>query len=204
MALGIIGASQMAVALVNLLTNVLVGPRLLPRLDFSKGIPSDQPHHGGHPHAPDQSAGRHRPAGRPGDPLPGQPRPEPVFRAAHRLPRCARADAARRRGPAAAGARRHPVLECAVQPRGRDRLSSVPPAARLESARAALDGLRTQARQAGAVQRAAARRSARAVLRDHRRSGDPAHHPVRHHAGHRYRTCRAMPPASSSARWRIR
>ncbi len=40
MALGIIGASQMAVALVNLLTNVMVGPRLLPRLDFSKGIPA--------------------------------------------------------------------------------------------------------------------------------------------------------------------
>jgi len=40
MLLGIIGASQMAVALVNLLTTVLVGPRLLPRLDFSKGIPA--------------------------------------------------------------------------------------------------------------------------------------------------------------------
>ncbi len=33
-------ASQMAVALVNLLTTVLVGPRLLPRLDFSEGIPA--------------------------------------------------------------------------------------------------------------------------------------------------------------------
>jgi cellobiose phosphorylase len=41
MVLGIIGASQMAVALVNLLTNVMVGPRLLPRLDFSKGISAD-------------------------------------------------------------------------------------------------------------------------------------------------------------------
>ena len=40
LALAIIGASQMAVALVNLLTNVMVGPRLLPRLDFSKGIPA--------------------------------------------------------------------------------------------------------------------------------------------------------------------
>jgi cellobiose phosphorylase len=38
--LGTIGASQLAVSLVNLLTNVMVGPRLLPRLDFSKGIPS--------------------------------------------------------------------------------------------------------------------------------------------------------------------
>jgi len=37
--LGIIGASQLAVALVNVLTNVMAGPRLLPRLDFSKGIP---------------------------------------------------------------------------------------------------------------------------------------------------------------------
>lgn len=39
---GIIGASQMAVALVNLLTNILISPRLLPRLDFSKGIPATQ------------------------------------------------------------------------------------------------------------------------------------------------------------------
>ncbi len=39
MVLGAIGSSQMAVALVNLLTNIMVGPRLLPRLDFSKGIP---------------------------------------------------------------------------------------------------------------------------------------------------------------------
>ncbi len=37
--LAIIGASQMAVSLVNLLTNNVVGPRSLPRLDFSKGIP---------------------------------------------------------------------------------------------------------------------------------------------------------------------
>ncbi|MGD0061207.1 MAG: glucoamylase family protein [Verrucomicrobiia bacterium] len=37
--LGIISASQMAVTLVNLLVNLLVGPRLLPRLDFSEGIP---------------------------------------------------------------------------------------------------------------------------------------------------------------------
>ncbi|MBN1443963.1 MAG: cyclic beta 1-2 glucan synthetase, partial [Planctomycetes bacterium] len=40
MAMGIVAASQMAVALVNLLTNSLIGPRLLPRLDFSKGIPA--------------------------------------------------------------------------------------------------------------------------------------------------------------------
>ena len=38
-ALGIVGASQMAVALVNLLMNAMIGPRRLPRLDFSKGIP---------------------------------------------------------------------------------------------------------------------------------------------------------------------
>ncbi len=35
----IVSASQMAVALVNLLTNMMVGPKLLPRLDFTKGIP---------------------------------------------------------------------------------------------------------------------------------------------------------------------
>ena len=35
----IIAASQTAVAIVNLLANMLVRPRLLPRLDFSKGIP---------------------------------------------------------------------------------------------------------------------------------------------------------------------
>ncbi len=40
LALGIVGASQMAVALVNLLTNAMVGPRRLPRLDLSTGIPA--------------------------------------------------------------------------------------------------------------------------------------------------------------------
>lgn len=41
MLLEIIAASQMAVALVNLLTNLIVSPHLLPRLDLSKGIPSE-------------------------------------------------------------------------------------------------------------------------------------------------------------------
>jgi len=40
--LGLLAASQMAVALVNLATNLLIGPRPLPRLDFSKGIPPDE------------------------------------------------------------------------------------------------------------------------------------------------------------------
>ena len=38
--LGIVGASQVAVSLVNLLVNIMIGPRPLPRLDFSKGIPA--------------------------------------------------------------------------------------------------------------------------------------------------------------------
>jgi cyclic beta-1,2-glucan synthetase len=38
--LAVVAASQLAVALVNLLTNFMVGPRLLPRLDFSDGIPA--------------------------------------------------------------------------------------------------------------------------------------------------------------------
>lgn len=37
--LGIVVASQMAVSLVNLLTTLLLGPRQLPRMDFSGGIP---------------------------------------------------------------------------------------------------------------------------------------------------------------------
>ena len=41
MPLVIIAVSQLAVALVNLLANIVVGPRLLPRLDFSKGIPAN-------------------------------------------------------------------------------------------------------------------------------------------------------------------
>lgn len=36
---GVTAASQMAVAVVNLLSNAIVRPRLLPRLDFSRGIP---------------------------------------------------------------------------------------------------------------------------------------------------------------------
>ena len=38
--LGSTVASQMAVTLVNLLTSILLGPRLLPRMDFSEGIPA--------------------------------------------------------------------------------------------------------------------------------------------------------------------
>ena len=39
MGLGTVAASQMAVALVNLMSNLLVVPRPLPRMDFSRGIP---------------------------------------------------------------------------------------------------------------------------------------------------------------------
>ena len=42
LALGLLGASQLAVALVNLLTTATIGPRLLPRLDFSNGIPASE------------------------------------------------------------------------------------------------------------------------------------------------------------------
>ena len=34
-----VGASQLAVTLVNLLTNLLIGPQALPRMDYSKGLP---------------------------------------------------------------------------------------------------------------------------------------------------------------------
>jgi len=37
----LMGVSQLAIALVNLLTTHLVAPRLLPRMDFSKGIPRE-------------------------------------------------------------------------------------------------------------------------------------------------------------------
>jgi len=40
LALGFAGASQLAIALINLLTTMLIGPRTLPRLDYSKGIPA--------------------------------------------------------------------------------------------------------------------------------------------------------------------
>ena len=40
-ALGMIAASQAALTVINLLANLLVPPRVLPRLDFSKAIPSD-------------------------------------------------------------------------------------------------------------------------------------------------------------------
>ncbi|MDX9862861.1 MAG: glycosyl transferase, partial [Rhodospirillales bacterium] len=41
-ALAGVGASQLAVALVNLLANLLIGPHPLPRLDFSEGIPASE------------------------------------------------------------------------------------------------------------------------------------------------------------------
>jgi cellobiose phosphorylase len=39
--LGLLAASQMAVAVVNLLVSAFVRPRLLPRMDFSRGIPAE-------------------------------------------------------------------------------------------------------------------------------------------------------------------
>ena len=40
-ALFLVGASQLAVTLLNWLATLLAAPRLLPRLDFDSGIPSD-------------------------------------------------------------------------------------------------------------------------------------------------------------------
>ncbi|MDD5677018.1 MAG: glucoamylase family protein [Kiritimatiellae bacterium] len=40
--LAVIGASHLAVALVNVLATIAIGPHLVPRLDFSKGIPSSE------------------------------------------------------------------------------------------------------------------------------------------------------------------
>ena len=83
----LLATSQLAVALVNWVATLLVAPRLLPRMDFSSGIPAESrtlvvvPTMLG-------SAARRRRAGRGArGALPRQPRSAPALRAADRLPR---------------------------------------------------------------------------------------------------------------------
>lgn len=95
-------ASQLAVTLLNWLSILLVKPRLLPDWT-SRRASRPVPHDGGGAH-PAGQCGRDRRVGRiPGDPLPGQPGPEPLLRLADRLPRCRERDAARGRRAAPDG-----------------------------------------------------------------------------------------------------
>ena len=78
--------TQAAVELMNHLTTSLLRPRALPKLDFSKGIPDDCVTLVAVPRCCCRSPGR-KPGARFGNPLPGQPRSAPLFRAADRSAR---------------------------------------------------------------------------------------------------------------------
>ena len=113
-------ASQLAVALMNWLSTLLVKPRLLPRLDYSAGI------------APEcrtmvvvptmlTSSGRRRSARRNlGDSSSGESGPASSFRFADRFPGRAGGDPAGRQVAASAGAGRRRDAQCAnISPTGR-------------------------------------------------------------------------------------
>jgi len=61
-------ASQLAVALLNWLSTLLVKPCLLPRLDFTSGIPADLLHDGGRSHDAHEPGGCRPPHRNPRDP----------------------------------------------------------------------------------------------------------------------------------------
>ena len=147
-------------------------------------------------------------AGTAGAPLPGQPRPEPPIRLAHRLYRRPARDDASRRRPDRRRHRAGAGLEPAVCRRRRGHLLPVPPPPALERGAGLLDGLGTQARQAAGIQSAAARRPRYELCRDERRPGEPAADPLCDHARRRHADAarhgrppggNAGPPAQSAA-----
>ena len=109
----------------------------------------------------------------------------PAFRLVDRFPRRAAGGDRARRAIAAAGPEGHRAVECEIFDRGTGPLLPFPSAALLECARAEVDGLRTQARQARRSQRAAARRRPGKFLAAGRRHRDPDRRQVRDHPGYR-------------------
>ena len=140
---------------------------------------------GGHSHDAHQHRQHRRPRRGARSPVSGQSRPESSLRPADGLPGCGGGINA---GGRAAGGARVPAdrrTECALW--RRCILSLSPPAA-LESGRARLDGVRTQARQACRPQLAAARtrprERVRALLGRRRQPRGACRHPLRDHARH--------------------
>ena len=217
----VVAFGQLAVGMVNWLATMLATPDLLPRMDFSRGLP---------PHARTlvvvptmlvDGDGIDAPRRGAGSPLPREPGSPAALRPADRLPGCARGNAARRRGAAAAGSLGHRGAERQVPARraawrgrgGRRYVLPVSSPAPVQSAGAHLDGVRAQARQARGPECAAARRRRRAFCAGRRRRGPHDARPLRRHARHRYATAarRGAPdgqrdgaPAQSRARHRVR
>ena len=148
---------------------------------------------------------RHRrPRRSAGSPFPGQPGREPALRAADGFSRRTRGNAARGCAPVAAGAAEDRRAEREVpratprdERRLRRRVLPVPSPARLESARAGMDGLRAQTGKARRPECAAARRRGRdEALRVHRRRHRSADgREIRDHARHRHRAAARRGPA---------
>ena len=151
-------ATQAAVEFINALVPAATRPRVLPKLDFSKGIPADCAHDGRGAGAVAERAARPRAGDGPGDPVPRQSRPASPLRAPERFGGRRRSG---RRGPRAARApgrvsRRGP--ERALRRARPDAVLSVPSAPRLQRVGAAVDGLGAQARQAAGPESPPARR----------------------------------------------
>ncbi len=104
-ALLLLAQSQLAVALINWAAARLARPNLLPRMDFSLGIPADSQTLVVVPTLLGSMQGIEDLAEAAGSPLRRQSRGRPALRPADRFPRCCLRAARRRRRAAAAGAR---------------------------------------------------------------------------------------------------
>ncbi len=93
--LSILATSQLAIAVVNALLTLLVTPRLLPRMDFSAGIPPESCALVAVPAMLSERQGDRGPRRSDGSALPCESRRESALRAADGLPRRSRANAPR-------------------------------------------------------------------------------------------------------------
>ena len=182
--------SHLAVALVNWLATLLATPHLLPRMDFSGGIPPESRTLAVIPtmltsvqNVEDSGRGA-------GSSVSGQSGREPALRSADGFRGRTGGNASGGRTAVAAGPEENRRVERKVwEPQGRHVLplsSSAP----LESAGADLDGLRAQARKAGGFEFASARRLKRSLLSHRRRYCRVIEREIRDHPGHGY----AAPP----------
>ncbi len=148
----ILVASRSAVSLVNWWASLVVPPRALPRLDFSKGIPEAHRTAVIVPAMLSSAATVDRLLEQSRTALPGQQEPQPADGPPDGPAR--RAPGADARGRAAAGARlgANPRSERPIRGGRPDGILPLAPAAPVESAPAAMDGARAETRQDRALQ----------------------------------------------------
>ena len=167
--LALIAGSQLASALANWLSTLLITPQLLPRMDYSQGLPQENPTLVVVPSLLSSERNVEELLDALEVRFLGNQDPNLLFGLLTDFCDADKAELPEDGPPArAAPGAGIELLNEKYRAGGTSAVLPVPPAAQLESARADLDGLRAQARQAGGPEPAAARRRARPLLA-HRR-----------------------------------